>query len=107
MIILPVSFIYVTVRTPQLSLTIRLIIKPFTLVLRHVFPNLDTIGTLPPLLVHIPRVKCILHNLNVLGILEIKLRDHFLELFYLLLASGIKLLEVTRISGVEVLLGLK
>jgi hypothetical protein len=107
LIILPVSFIYVSVWTPQLSLTIRLIIKPFPLILGHIFPNLNAIGTLPPFFINIARIKCILHNFNVLSILKIKLCDHFLELFYLILTSGIKLLEITCIGYVEVLLDLK
>jgi hypothetical protein len=58
---------------------VRLVVKPLSFVLGLVLPHLNAIGTLAALLIDVTRVKGLLHDFNVLNVLQIELADHLFE----------------------------
>lgn len=69
LVILPLAFINVTVRAPKLTFAVCLVVKPFSLVLCLVLPDLNAICALASLLVDISCIVGLLHNFNVFNVL--------------------------------------
>ena len=104
LIVLPGPFISVTVWTPKLTLTVRLIVVPLSLVLSLIGPALHSVATLFAFLVYITRVESVLHDLYVFNILQLMLLDHLAQFGYLIPRPAIETLEVFLACSYQLLL---
>lgn len=83
LIVEPVSLVSIPVRTPELALSISLIIKPLALVLGIIGPFLLTICAFLTFLIHVARVKSVFGNFEVFDVSELVFIDHHAQFHYL------------------------
>ena len=94
LVVLPRALICVAIRAPELTLTVRLIILPFTFVFGLVRPALHSITKFLAFCVNVARVKRILHHFDVFHILKPMLLNHLTQLDNLLTRSTVELFEI-------------
>lgn len=104
LVVLPVTFIDVPIRAPELAFAVGLVVEPLAFILGLVVPYLNTVGALASFLVDVARVESALHDLQILDVLQLKLVDHLLELRDLLVGARVILFEVTCCDHAEVVI---
>ena len=75
-VISPLSRVSVSIRALERALTMCAVIKPLSLVLRLVGPNLYTLAALALPLVNVPSVVCALRHLKIINFLQVQLFYH-------------------------------